>query len=163
MKRRMMMTVLAMAGGLAVAQERPAGPGPEGRKPIPAFSAAASLPSGTNSSAQADIYGKYRQVQLKLNPIAAKILETDPEIKTLSQKEKDLQQQFMALRKKRMELLEARLNADPAAAPLVAERKELQAKMQALGVMGDGSRRGGGSVPRRGAPGPNVAPNPPAP
>jgi hypothetical protein len=164
MKRMVMLTALAMAGGLAVAQDRPAGPGADGRKPIPAFSASATpLQSGTNSSARAEVLGKLRQVQQKLGPIAAKIAETDPEIKALVQKQKELQQQYMEAEKKRMELMDARLSADPTAAPLVAQRKELQAKMQEFGVMGGGPRPGGGPGPRRTAPGQGVPGANPAP
>ena len=172
MKRMAMMTALAMAGGLALAQERPAGPGPDGRKPIPAFSASPTpASSGTNASARTEVLVKLGQIQKELSPIEAKIAEADPEIKALVQKEKDLYQQIMELEKKRRELMDARLAADPKAAPLAASRKELRAKMKELsngagggrgGMPGGGFRPMGGLGPRQ-TPPPQNAPIAPAP
>ena len=72
-----------------------------------------------------------RTVQLKLHPLEEKIIQSDPEIKTLLQQRKDAEQVLLQLDKKRRDLIMAKLLADPAAAPLVKRREELLAKAQA--------------------------------
>ena len=94
-------------------------------------------------------------------------MENDADLKALIQQRKDAQKLIEDLDAKRRALVEAKLLADPTAAPLVQKRKELNEKIQAMRAvpglpitnMTADPTRPGGLMPRPPAPKPDAAVN----
>lgn len=92
-------------------------------------SVATNAPAGKTNAVS--FFIELRDIEAKLYPIEQALAKTEPDLKALVQQRKDMQQALMQLDKKRMDLITAKLLANPATAPLVKRRAELQAKRTA--------------------------------
>jgi small-conductance mechanosensitive channel len=115
----------AMIGSVALAQQAPVPPAAPATRPA-ATAPRAAPPAATNG---ANLWVELRDIQVKLHPAEARIMEKDPEVKALVEKRKALQASLLELDKKRSEKIAEKLAADPATAALEARRRELLKKI----------------------------------
>jgi len=126
MKSIVLLICSLFAAGLAMAQSAPA--------PAQAPRATAGTAASTN---EIKIRIELREIQSKLGPIQDTIIKTDPDIKANQQQCQEAEQLRGNLDKKRRELIEAKLQADPTAAPLLKRRTELVVKIQEMRNAGE--------------------------
>ena len=142
MKCIVLTTILATAGGLALAQavSGPAEPAPAaGAVPVVAPVPPAPMVVSTNASggkpdqakAQA-LSAEFATINKELRPKEERLRMSDPDLKALSEKLRAAILVVNDLERQGPALLDAKLSEDPKLAPLVARRHELRQTLEAM-------------------------------
>jgi len=166
MKRMVCLSILVAMGGLVLAQSPVANNAPAAGAggapavaPVPAATAVGTnaitgRPDGAKIQA---LFAEFSSIRKELLPHEELIKASDPELKALDEKQAAAKQVVMELEKQRRDLLDKKLSADPALAPRVARRQEIQQTLNELRPSMSGMRdnpMGGGPRSRMMMPSP---------
>ena len=150
MKRMMGITTavltvaMALADGPAAVPVASAPAGANGAAPAVAAPGQPGAPAQVDVAKYQEVVREWQKVRMALMSFTTNIVANDPELKEMSAKQKEMVQKVDELGKAIREKMDAKLKADPAAAPLVAKRDELQAKLQEMYPAAGGPRMPGG-------------------
>ena len=131
MKYIVFLIALTVAGDTTAAQQTPGAGGPATTVATPAMAVAATnaFRGGPNPKL-APLINELGPILKELHPHEAKLQESDPDVKALTEKKIAAEKIVLEIENQRRELLDRKLSADPKLAALVARRRELQQELK---------------------------------
>lgn len=140
MKRTILMTILAVTGGLVLAQGTGAGASAAGGATAPAVVPSVNALATTNAVSGKPDLSKIQAIDVELRaiikvlrPEQEKLLQAnDPELKALTEKASAAQQVVTDLESQRREWIDKQLSENPKLAPLEEKRRELLRTLNAM-------------------------------